>query len=106
MANKHEHDDPEYPKCNYKPMEADWIIKGSKLHKEIESVCMANRFLKDVYLMSSYGQTSHLESHHRTINTFAPKLIHYDYDIMFDKCALACLHTNENYKVTSKNKKW
>ena len=55
----------------------EFFIIGSKPVKELEEVICNKRLLKDVGQLSPFDQTASIESYHRVVCFFAPKMLHF-----------------------------
>ena len=48
----------------------------------LTDIVLSPRLIKDVAMLSGEEQTSVLESYHRVVTFFAPKMLHFFYDGM------------------------
>ena len=97
IVNIHKNHSDLFPQCLHDNLEdREWLKKGSRAHKGLIQIISAKRLLHDIGKMSPSEQTSSLESYHRTVCLFAPKLMHFFYPSMRARTLLAALHFNEN----------
>ena len=55
------------------------MITGSKACEKLEDVVLSKYLINDMRKLSSYHQTSSVESYHSVVNHFAPKLLAFSY---------------------------
>lgn len=55
------------------------LITGSKACEKLRDIVSSKYLIKDMRKLSSYYQTSSLESYHSVVNHFAPKLLAFSY---------------------------
>lgn len=107
----HKHDNPLFPKCAHPDKVSRDPKKqfqpGTKVLNKVKKLLMNKRVLSDVTKMSSCALTSSLESFHRVIHRFTPKMSNCNYVERMCRLYLAGMHQNENTKrrqVASKGK--
>ena len=54
-----------------------YLFSGSKAVKELEMVVKNKRLLKDIPQLSPHDQTASIESYHKVVCFFAPKMYHF-----------------------------
>ncbi|XP_033729533.1 uncharacterized protein LOC117318682 [Pecten maximus] len=98
VCDKHEGHGDRFPTCQHAALDKsrNWILSGSKVHKELKMIVSNKYITKDIKLLSPREQTSQLESFHSLVCQFAPKSLHYFYDAMKARLLIAALHNNNN----------
>ncbi|XP_063066590.1 uncharacterized protein LOC134458292 [Engraulis encrasicolus] len=100
MQNKHEHDNPIFPKCLHPDRNSTdrkkWFKPGTKAIQRMEKILVNKRVLNDVEKLSSRYQTSTLEAFHSLMLRFTPKNVVFPFIGMLCRHYLAALHFNEN----------
>lgn len=95
-----EHIQNTHTNCSHTPLNQSerkkpWLKPHSKAITKIEEKFLKSRFLNDLAKISPCGITSSLESYHRVILMFAPKLFIFKYKGMLARLTLASMHFNE-----------
>ncbi|XP_046569471.1 uncharacterized protein LOC124277801 [Haliotis rubra] len=73
-----------------------WLKCGTKAAEKLGLLLEKPRLLKDVRKISPQYQTSAVESFHRVIINFAPKMVGFSYMGMLSRLYLSAMHFNEN----------
>ncbi|XP_061635874.1 uncharacterized protein LOC133481025 [Phyllopteryx taeniolatus] len=76
--------------CDELVEEREWLIKGSKAHKELLIIVNSKMLLKDIGNISPIQQTSSLEAYHKVELYFAPKASHFSHKTMKASFTFQC----------------
>ncbi|XP_021359108.1 uncharacterized protein LOC110454083 [Mizuhopecten yessoensis] len=90
-----------FPACSHLPLDPSrrnkkWLKPATKVNEKLGLILSSTYLKRDIPMLSSGQQTSHLEAYHSVINHFAPKMIGFSYHGMQSRLLLAALHFNEN----------
>lgn len=78
VTNVHEGHGGKYARCQHDQLDdRNWMKRGSKAYDELEKIVLGRSLVKDIKNISPAEQTSGLESFHRVVCHFAPKLTHF-----------------------------
>ncbi|XP_021340095.1 uncharacterized protein LOC110441308 [Mizuhopecten yessoensis] len=101
VCDKHEGHGDRFPACQHAALDKsrNWILPGSKVHKELKMIVSNKYITKDIKLLSPREQTSQLESFHSLVCQFVPKSLHYFYDAMKARYIQQLLILHNIYKI-------
>lgn len=88
-----------FKKCEHPRMnknDRDWLKPGSDAHEALKSVVFDEKLQKDLRKTSSFTHTGCLESFHSLLLKYCTKRLHFRYQTMKGRTALAILDYNEN----------
>ncbi|XP_076329431.1 uncharacterized protein LOC143235297 isoform X2 [Tachypleus tridentatus] len=78
VVDIHDGFDGPYQSCEHEELDnKDWIVKGSRVHKQLKLVTENKMLLKDIGYMSPYEQTSCIEAYHKVVCFFVSKSTHF-----------------------------
>ncbi|KAJ8309871.1 hypothetical protein KUTeg_012496, partial [Tegillarca granosa] len=78
VSNVHEGHSGKYARCLHDQLnDRNWMKRGSKAYEELEKIVQGRSLVEDIKNISPAEQASGLESFHRVVSHFAPKLTHF-----------------------------